>query len=295
MRGWYLYDQQVARVQWTVGICSEPKAKGFHLHYFLQLVLIFTYLKCFSEEHWIMDEETHLNTSSWTVFLFLVLFVLAVPVRSEGECLENKDCPSGSYCKKVDGDCNGTGTCEEMPGACIALVDPVCGCDDVTYSNSCEAALQGISVMYNGTCQGSSEASTSVQGAIYDKWEPWNDTLYVNLENCNGLSDAIANLENELVTIQVGPFSMEIPGSDFVLTKTGYFLYYHPGKMAGEETAKLYLTPVSENISFYCGNTKIEDITNPITVELAIGGWACRVTGEWEEMPYSAGVKYVAR
>ena len=88
---------------------------------------------------------------------------------------------------------------------------------------------------------------------------------------------------------------MDIPGSDFVLTKTGYFLYYHPGKMAGEETIKLRLVPISDSVSLYCGNTRVNGIINPITVELTIGEWSCQVTREWEELPYSTGIKYRAR
>lgn len=224
------------------------------------------------------------------VFLFLGLFVFAVSATNAEECLDDGDCSPGSYCKKADGDCEGTGICEGKPDVCLAYVEPVCGCGGLTYSNSCAAALAGISVMYEGECRGDGEIA--ILGTIYDKWDPWNDTLYVNLENCSGLSGAIADLENELVTIQVGPFAMEIPGSDFVLTKTGYYLYYHPGKTAGEETVKLCLTPFSESVSFYCGNTKVDGITNPITVELTIGNWTCWLTKEWKELPYSTGIKY---
>jgi hypothetical protein len=36
--------------------------------------------------------------------------------------------------------------------ACITLYDPVCGCNDKTYSNACEAACVGIEVKYAGKC-----------------------------------------------------------------------------------------------------------------------------------------------
>lgn len=222
------------------------------------------------------------------VFVVLLFFGFAVPARSTGECLDDVDCSAGSYCKKVDGDCEGAGICEGKPDVCLAYVEPVCGCDGLTYSNHCDAALAGISLMHNGKCRG----DVAVLGTIYDKCEPWNDTLYVNLENCSGLSEAVEGLDKKMVTVQVGPLVMDIPGADFVLTKSGYFLYYHPGKMADEETTRIRLARVSAGISLYCGNTCLNGLINPIMVTVTIDGWFCGVTKEWKAYPYSVGIKY---
>lgn len=35
---------------------------------------------------------------------------------------------------------------------CITLYDPVCGCNNKTYSNSCVAAASGISTFTKGEC-----------------------------------------------------------------------------------------------------------------------------------------------
>ncbi len=71
---------------------------------------------------------------------------------SSPACSDNGECSAGEYCQKVNGDCGGTGACAEMPTGCLAVWDPVCGCDDVTYGNDCEAAAAGVNAAYNGEC-----------------------------------------------------------------------------------------------------------------------------------------------
>lgn len=67
-------------------------------------------------------------------------------------CQDNADCPYGNYCSKAAGDCSGTGFCAEKPLFCPDVWDPVCGCDNQTYGNSCEAEAAGVSVRYYGPC-----------------------------------------------------------------------------------------------------------------------------------------------
>ena len=36
--------------------------------------------------------------------------------------------------------------------ACIEIYDPVCGCNDITYSNSCYAEREGLTDWLRGSC-----------------------------------------------------------------------------------------------------------------------------------------------
>jgi hypothetical protein len=73
-------------------------------------------------------------------------------------------CPKGEYCNyPIETKCGSgdqTGTCEKPPQACDLNYDPVCGCDSVTYGNACAAALEGISVLHAGTCEGATPGAT---------------------------------------------------------------------------------------------------------------------------------------
>jgi hypothetical protein len=76
-------------------------------------------------------------------------------------------CTEGSYChfeqEQRCGAADQLGTCVELPQACIEVFAPVCGCDGVTYDNSCFAAGAGVSVASDGACDGE-PAGTSCGG-----------------------------------------------------------------------------------------------------------------------------------
>lgn len=65
-------------------------------------------------------------------------------------------CDEGEFCsytvEHMCGAADHLGECVTMPEVCIALFDPVCGCDGETYSNSCHAAAAGTSVASEGEC-----------------------------------------------------------------------------------------------------------------------------------------------
>lgn len=67
-------------------------------------------------------------------------------------CASNDDCGADAYCRFALGRCGGTGSCEPRPEVCTFEFDPVCGCDQNTYSNACGAASEGWSVLRKGRC-----------------------------------------------------------------------------------------------------------------------------------------------
>ena len=64
-------------------------------------------------------------------------------------------CAAGLFCKFNVGSCGNLGAfggCVEVPFNCILEQDFVCGCDGITYQNSCLADAAGVSVLFEGPC-----------------------------------------------------------------------------------------------------------------------------------------------
>ena len=75
---------------------------------------------------------------------------VACGARAGNTCTDGQFChfDDGAVCGRADA----PGTCETIPTVCFLAVVPVCGCDGVTYNNSCFANEAGTSVLSQGAC-----------------------------------------------------------------------------------------------------------------------------------------------
>jgi len=81
---------------------------------------------------------------------------LCTLMACEISCHSDNDCDSGSYCQKESCEDNDIGVCTSRSSDMTCTTqghDPVCGCDDRTYSNSCEAAKSCVNVKSSGECE----------------------------------------------------------------------------------------------------------------------------------------------
>ena len=69
----------------------------------------------------------------FSIFILLSLCLACKKEKQESDCIDPK---------KI-----------ELNKACIEIYQPVCGCDNKTYSNSCFAGINGIKSWIEGTCK----------------------------------------------------------------------------------------------------------------------------------------------
>src|SRR5688572_11515223 len=111
--------------------------------------------------------STNTGNSPWIWGIFLVTpLVLGAkgcdalvgndPVPKVCGGLTGAACARGQFCEFAPeaqcGAADATGLCRPIPEVCTTQDEPVCGCDDTTYSNPCNANMAGVSVASDGEC-----------------------------------------------------------------------------------------------------------------------------------------------
>lgn len=97
-------------------------------------------------------------------------------------------CATGEYCHYELADqcgfADATGTCKTKPQECDTSVDYVCGCDNKTYSNACNAYGAGTSVLSKGKCGGTTPGSCDYNGKTYKEGDRFPSTDGCNTCSC---------------------------------------------------------------------------------------------------------------
>ncbi len=76
----------------------------------------------------------------------------SVDPNSPDVCFSNGWCNATEYCAKELGDCWGQGVCMPRPTIPPPCLEPVCGCNGVTYANGWVAAMEGVSLWRPWAC-----------------------------------------------------------------------------------------------------------------------------------------------
>lgn len=94
--------------------------------------------------------------------------------------IQGLQCADGEYCDFARATACGSGDqlgeCRVLPQSCDSRYSPVCGCDQKTYGNDCEAATEGVSVLSVGTCESEVPASGKSCGGFVQAGDSPCDT-----------------------------------------------------------------------------------------------------------------------
>ena len=105
-----------------------------------------------------------------------------------GDCKLDTDCDDDEYCKKASCDDAESGHCTALGPQCTgddAVFDPVCGCNGVTYWNTCVIESAGFNILAAGECTGNNRPTcTRDEGGAGCPSEYGHQHCYRPVEMC---------------------------------------------------------------------------------------------------------------
>lgn len=128
-------------------------------------------------------------------------------------CTEDAQCNDGQYCRFDPGtSCGdfGAGICKPTRLACPDDDDPVCGCDEVTYANACEASVAGVSVAADGECSPACTEMDFFADADADGYGDANTTISACTPPAGYVSD---DTDCDDTNAAVNPGATEVEGN----------------------------------------------------------------------------------
>jgi hypothetical protein len=121
-----------------------------------------------------MHPRTHSPVFLGLALAFAIVFAAqSAPLQAQAAtCVKNADCGEGSYCQFEPGTCPqpgaAKGSCVATPENCTQQDDPVCGCDNKTYTNDCVRQMAGVSLKSPGACiQTGSKAESNPRLGVF--------------------------------------------------------------------------------------------------------------------------------
>ena len=89
-------------------------------------------------------------------FIVAVFLFEEVSADQQRPCIKDSDCTEkAEFCEFALGECGKTeskGECIMIPEVCTMIFQPVCGCNNKTYSNKCAAQKDKVSILNDGEC-----------------------------------------------------------------------------------------------------------------------------------------------
>lgn len=95
-------------------------------------------------------------------------------------------CAEGTFCgyEQGCGRLDEVGSCRLTAQVCPANEDPVCGCDNQTYSNACQAAANGANILHAGAC-GTGTVCGTIAGITCGN-DAWCDVRDCSVSDASG-------------------------------------------------------------------------------------------------------------